>query len=40
MIVETWMDLHGEMVKFKSWLRGLFLVGGLAGAHRAAAGLA
>lgn len=34
------MDLQGEMVKLKAWLRGLFLVGGFAGARRAAAGLA
>lgn len=34
------MDLQGEMVKFKAWLRGLILVGGFSGAHKAAAGLA
>ncbi|KAJ3553707.1 hypothetical protein NM688_g3469 [Phlebia brevispora] len=39
-MVERWMDFQGEMVKFRAWLRGLFLVGGFAGAHRAAAGLA
>lgn len=39
-IAETLLDFQGEMVKFKAWLRGLFLVGGFAGAHKAAAGLA
>ena len=39
-LAETWMDFQGEMVKFKAWVRGLLLVGGFAGAHKAAAGLA
>ncbi|KIP08381.1 hypothetical protein PHLGIDRAFT_69413 [Phlebiopsis gigantea 11061_1 CR5-6] len=39
-LVETWMDVTAEMVKWKAWLRGLILVGGFSGAHKAAAGLA
>lgn len=39
-MAETWMDFQGEMVKVKAWMRGLLLVGGFAGAHKAAAGLA
>ena len=39
-LAERWLDMHGEMVKLRAWLRGLFLVGGFAGAHKAAAGLA
>lgn len=39
-VAETWMDFQGEMVKFKAWLRGLVLVGGLSGARQAASGLA
>ncbi|KAI0344865.1 ABC1-domain-containing protein [Trametopsis cervina] len=39
-LAETWMDLQAELVILKAWLRGLVLVGGLSGAHQAAAGLA
>ncbi|OSD01357.1 ABC1-domain-containing protein [Trametes coccinea BRFM310] len=37
---EWWMDTGASMVTAKAWVRGLFTVGGLQGAHRAAAGLA
>ncbi|KAH9839449.1 ABC1-domain-containing protein [Rhodofomes roseus] len=39
-IAETWMDLQAYMVKTKAWLWGLYAVGGLQGAHKAASGLA
>lgn len=39
-LMETWMDFEANMVKFKAWMRGLILVGGFSGAHKAAAGLA
>ncbi|KAL6310320.1 ABC1-domain-containing protein [Sparassis latifolia] len=39
-LAETWMDVEASLVKFKAWLWGLFVVGGLQGAHKAAAGLA
>jgi aarF domain-containing kinase len=39
-LAETWMDLQAEMVKFSAWMRGLILIGGFSGAHKAAAGLA
>lgn len=38
--METWMDFQAEMVKLRAWMRGLMFVGGLSGAHKAAAGLA
>lgn len=34
------MDSHARLVLAKAWVRGLFTVGGLQGAHKAAAGLA
>ncbi len=37
---EWWMDMGARAVTAKAWVRGLFTVGGLQGAHRAAAGLA
>ena len=37
---EWWMDTGARLVTAKAWVRGLFTVGGLQGAHRAAAGLA
>ncbi|KAL1945968.1 hypothetical protein VTO73DRAFT_1970 [Trametes versicolor] len=37
---EWWMDTGARAVTAKAWVRGLFTVGGLQGAHRAAAGLA
>ncbi|CDO77712.1 hypothetical protein BN946_scf184969.g63 [Trametes cinnabarina] len=37
---EWWMDTGASLVTAKAWIRGLFTVGGLQGAHRAAAGLA
>lgn len=37
---ETWMDLEAYLVKTKAWVWGLYAVGGLQGAHKAAAGLA
>ncbi|EPT04979.1 hypothetical protein FOMPIDRAFT_1112480 [Fomitopsis schrenkii] len=39
-VAETWMDLQAYLVKTKAWLWGLYAVGGLQGAHIAAAGLA
>ena len=39
-LVEWWMDTSARMVVVKAWVRGLFTVGGLQGAHKAAAGLA
>jgi len=39
-MVETAMDLQASAVKAVSWLRGLWTIGGLEGAHKAAAGLA
>ncbi|KAH9935550.1 ABC1 family-domain-containing protein [Fomitopsis serialis] len=39
-IAETYMDLQAYLVKTKAWLWGLYAVGGLQGAHRAASGLA
>ncbi|KAI0699217.1 ABC1-domain-containing protein [Cytidiella melzeri] len=39
-LTETWMDFEARLVKLKAWVRGLVLVGGFAGAHQAAAGLA
>ncbi|KAI0768419.1 hypothetical protein BC629DRAFT_1536354 [Irpex lacteus] len=39
-LTETWMDFQAQMVILKAWVRGLVLVGGFAGAHQAAAGLA
>lgn len=39
-VAETWMDLEAYLVKTKAWLWGLYAVGGLQGAHIAAAGLA
>ncbi|KAI1785187.1 ABC1-domain-containing protein [Ganoderma leucocontextum] len=38
--VEWWMDTSARMVMVKAWVRGLLTVGGLQGAHKAAAGLA
>jgi hypothetical protein len=34
------MDLQASVVKVVQWVRGLWLIGGLEGAHKAAAGLA
>ena len=39
-LVEWWMDTSARMVVVKAWVRGLLTVGGLQGAHKAAAGLA
>lgn len=39
-LVETWMDLQAFRVKTLAWLRGLYMIGGFEGAHKAAAGLA
>ncbi|KAI0360911.1 ABC1-domain-containing protein [Trametes cingulata] len=39
-LAEWWMDTGARFVTAKAWVRGLFTVGGLQGAHRAAAGLA
>ena len=39
-VAETLMDLQAYLVKTKAWLWGLYAVGGLQGAHKAAAGLA
>ncbi|KZT10976.1 ABC1-domain-containing protein [Laetiporus sulphureus 93-53] len=39
-LAETWMDLEAYLIKTKAWVWGLFAVGGLQGAHLAAAGLA
>ncbi|KAI0656665.1 ABC1-domain-containing protein [Cubamyces menziesii] len=39
-LAEWWMDTGARLVTAKAWVRGLFTVGGLQGAHRAAAGLA
>jgi len=39
-IAERVMDWHATTVKITSWLRGFWVYGGFAGAHRAAAGLA
>ncbi|KAI8975842.1 ABC1-domain-containing protein [Trametes punicea] len=39
-LAEWWMDSGARLVMAKAWIRGLFTVGGLQGAHRAAAGLA
>ncbi len=37
---ETLLDWQAYAVKMKAWVRGLVKVGGLKGAHEAAAGLA
>lgn len=34
------MDLQAYLVQMRAWVRGLFTVGGLDGAHKAAAGIA
>ncbi|OCH84899.1 ABC1-domain-containing protein [Obba rivulosa] len=39
-LTELWMDWTASMVQMKAWVWGLFAVGGLEGAHKAAAGLA
>ncbi|KAI0829946.1 ABC1-domain-containing protein [Trametes gibbosa] len=39
-LAEWWMDTGARIVTAKAWVRGLFILGGLQGAHRAAAGLA
>ncbi|KAI0666582.1 ABC1-domain-containing protein [Trametes maxima] len=39
-LAEWWMDTGARAVTAKAWVRGLFTVGGLQGAHKAAAGLA
>ncbi|KAI0092979.1 ABC1-domain-containing protein [Irpex rosettiformis] len=39
-LTEAWMDFQAELVILRAWVRGLVLVGGFAGAHQAAAGLA
>ncbi|KAI0737629.1 ABC1-domain-containing protein [Daedaleopsis nitida] len=39
-LVEWWMDTGARLVTAKAWVRGLLTVGGLQGAHKAAAGLA
>ncbi|KAI0644509.1 ABC1-domain-containing protein [Trametes meyenii] len=39
-LAEWWMDTGARVVTAKAWVRGLFTVGGLQGAHKAAAGLA
>lgn len=38
--METVMDLKARMVLLTAWVRGLVTIGGLEGAHKAAAGLA
>lgn len=39
-LAEWWMDTEARAVLAKAWLRGLITMGGLQGAHKAAAGLA
>ncbi|KAI0766836.1 ABC1-domain-containing protein [Trametes elegans] len=39
-VAEWWMDTGARLVTAQAWVRGLFTVGGLQGAHKAAAGLA
>ncbi|CCM01156.1 uncharacterized protein FIBRA_03204 [Fibroporia radiculosa] len=39
-LAEIWMDFRAYTVKTKAWVWGLYAVGGLQGAHKAAAGLA
>ncbi|KAH9858602.1 ABC1-domain-containing protein [Lenzites betulinus] len=39
-LAEWWMDTGARIITAKAWVRGLLTVGGLQGAHRAAAGLA
>lgn len=38
-LTETVLDMQAQLVKWKAWMRGLLVQGGLRGAHDAAAGL-